>query len=104
MFNGPQSVRNLAVLCFPDSLRVYPEIWLLPPGGDSVLPYFVGICAAPEAGTAGGPATAALLPGAGTEVPGIWAAPEAGSIGIAGAVTAAPSRTLPLVRARALPK
>ena len=54
----------------------------------------------PEAGVAAGAGTAGLL-AAGAEVPGICAAPE---VGTAGAVTAAPSRTLELVRGCALPK
>ena len=66
-------------------------------------PYFVGICAAPDAGTAGAAGTEAL-PAAGADVPGIWAAPEAAGAGTAGAVTAIPSSTLELVRGWALPK
>ena len=65
-------------------------------------PYFVGICAAPDAAGAGGAGTAALLV-TGALVPGICPAPEAATAG-AGAVIAAPSRTLEPERGCALPK
>ena len=72
----------------------------LNPGLTALLPYFVGIWAAPDAGTADGTGTATLA-GAGVLAPGIWAAPEAGT---AGTVAAAPSKTLERLRGCAFPK
>ena len=72
-------------------------IWLERP---ALIPYLVGIWAAPEAGKAEGTGTSTLVE-AGAVVLGICAAPEAG---IAGAIAVTPSSTLELVRGWALPK
>lgn len=85
---------------FQTDLEFTLKFWRFLLEAPALSPYFVGIWAAPEAGSAGGTGTAAGVE-AGAALPGICAAPEAG---IAGAVTATPSSTLELVRGCALPK
>ena len=66
--------------------------------------YFVGICPAPEAATAGAVGTAVTEP-AGALLPGIWAAPVEADAAGAGAKTELFSSTLlPEERGCALPK
>ena len=95
-------MRNLAVLAFQTVLEFTPKYCRTRLRAPAKSRYFVGICAAPDAAGAAGTGTAVPV-AAGAEVPGIWAAPEAAGAG-AGAVTAAPSRTLELVRPETLPK
>src|SRR5689334_2882189 len=84
----------------PASLRVYSEFPPLPRREFAILDsgHRAGIWPGP--GTTGADAGAVST---GAEVPGIWAA-VSGAAGAAGAVTALPSSTLPVLAGRALLK
>ncbi len=93
--------KSFDFLAFQTDSQFNLKSYLSQTGAVAYSAYFVGICAAPDAGIAGGTAMAAL-PVTGTVVAGICAAPEAA---FSGAVIApAPSRTLVPVRGCALPK